>query len=142
MMTKFNATVLKKDMDKMRKEWLVLGDILKKVINSEDYDAEIEKKFLSLKNTIGRHQKVLMQRIPDKNEFDFGGVQIANMLKSQVVSINQVINRNDQDKKKILQEWHQVYIQICYVYGGFDFIESNNLNKPNVFKRTLNKVFR
>ncbi len=141
-MTKMNVVGLKKDLKKMRDEWLVLGDILKRVIYTEEYDEEQEKKFLSLKNTIGRHQRVLSQRNPDKNEFDFGGVQIANMLKTQVVSLNQVSSRNEQDQKKILQDWHQVYIRITYVYGAFAFIEENKKNKPSPVKRVIKKVAR
>lgn len=141
-MTKCNFSLLKRDMQKMSDEWLSLGEILKKVIYYEDYDAELEKQFLSLKNTIGRHQKVLARRIPQEKEFDFGGIQITNMLKSQIVSLTQVSNRNDQDKKKIMQDWHHIYIQIQYVLGAFIFIESNEQRKPGTIKRAVNKVLR
>ncbi len=134
-MVKFDAQTLKNDFLKFKENWLKIGSIMKKAIYSNSYQPQEETEFLSLKNTLSRQQKILSQRVPDPKEFDFGSSDIANLLRSRMVSLNQIVQYTENDKKMLIQEWHKVFIRINYVCGAFAFLEEREKNKPSIFKR-------
>lgn len=138
-MVKYSAEVLKTETEKLRNDWFRIGQIVNSSLKTGTYQPEEEKEFLSLKNTIAKQQRVLLQRISDKKAYNFSSVEISNMLKSQIVSLSQIIQYAESDKARIQQEWHRIFMRLSYVYGAFSFQAEQAANQPGFFEKLKRK---
>jgi len=134
-----NFNALKTEFHSFSENWLKLGNILKLAVARNSYNPEDEQNFLALKNIVARQQRLLAQRVPEGKTYDFGSAEIGNMLKSQLVALNQIVQYTDPDKKRAIQDWHKVYMRILCVSGAFHYLHLCSEKKPGFFERIFKK---
>lgn len=133
-----------KELQAMHKVWLQIRNLLMKANAHLPISNEDEKNFLGFTSEASKIQRILHNKIGER--VNFGSERIVELLR-KAVSLNQIRQLPEIDKKDIISNWHYIYILLTRTLGEYQFYVDNpksggkekvlSKKKKNILKNKL-----
>lgn len=108
------------DSEQLLNSWKFFREFFRRCIESpHEVSKEEEKKFLEIKSSIAKYQRLINSKIERNIKFKTDDMQ--NVLR-QSVSLTHLIALPDADKKALYATIHSVYVNILTIVGAYRFM--------------------
>ena len=130
--TPVEVAQLKGSVKELLETWMRIKLAFQKAFSREEITPEQENAFLQLKSDLSRHYRSVGSRLPKDLQFD--GDQMMEMLKN-AISMQHLQNQPVNEKRRIFNFWHQVYVKMTRTLGALETIDEGYF--PSLHREAL-----
>jgi len=111
-----------KELQAMHKIWLQIRNLLMKANAHLPISGEDEKNFLGLTSDASKIQRILHNKIGER--VNFGSDRMVELLR-KAVSLNQLRQLPEGDRRDIISTWHFIYVLLTRTLGEYQYYVDN-----------------
>ena len=111
-----------KELQAMHKVWLQIRNLLMKASAHLPISGEDEKNFLGFTSDASKIQRILHNKIGER--VNFGSDRIVELLR-KAVSLNQLRQLPETDRRDIISNWHFIYVLLTRALGEYQYYVDN-----------------
>jgi hypothetical protein len=110
--------------------WMKLRQAIERAVSGEVISREEENEFLKIKSDGTKYHRILKGKLSDQKtkikKLEFNYDRMVEIFRG-TISIAHIRNLPDADQTKMRSDWHRIAIQLLFILGSYEFLQSGEV---------------